>query len=127
MKTLTLVLALAACGGGSKKSADKPAEPLANTAPTATAAATPAPPPQTETQRVMTKFHEFADAMCACKDADCAKRVSDDMTAWSQEQAKAAKEPLKMSEDEQKQAVEIGTHMGECMQAAMGMNSGATP
>jgi hypothetical protein len=127
MKTLALVLVLAACGGGSKKSADKPAEPLANTAPTATAAAAPAPPPQTDTQRVMAKFVEFTNAMCACKDSACAQRVSDDMTAWSQELAKNTKEPPKLTEEEQAEFVKVATHMGECMQAAMGTGSGATP
>jgi hypothetical protein len=73
----------------------------------------------------MAKMSEFKDQMCACKDAECAKKVSDDMTTWSQEQAKNAKEPVKMSEADQKRATEIGTQMGECMQKAMGMGGTA--
>jgi hypothetical protein len=78
---------------------------------------------------VMAKMVTFKDAMCACKDSDCAKRVSDDMTAWSQDYAKREQEPVRLTEADQKRAVEIGTKMGECMQTAMGMGSGgaATP
>jgi hypothetical protein len=40
------------------------------------------------------------------------------MTKWSQEQAGKTKEPVKMSEADNKKATEIGTAMGECMQKA---------
>jgi hypothetical protein len=66
----------------------------------------------------MAKMTEFKDKMCACKDAACAKSVSDEMTKWSQDQAGKTKEPVKMSEADQKKATEIGTAMGECMQKA---------
>jgi sorbitol-specific phosphotransferase system component IIBC len=124
MRTLLLALALTACGGGSKKPAEKPAEPLANTAPTATVAAAPAP--QTNKERIFAKLRELTDAMCSCKDADCAKHVSDDMTAWSQEEAKRQQDPEKMTEADQQEATKIGTRMGECMQAAM-QAGGPTP
>jgi hypothetical protein len=63
---------------------------------------------------------EFEGKMCACKDSPCAQRVSDEMTKWSQEEVKRQTEPVKLSDEEMKRAVEIGTHMGECMQTAMG-------
>jgi hypothetical protein len=64
--------------------------------------------------------------MCACADAACAQKVSDEMVAWSQDMAKKydnASTPT-MTEDEQKQAQEIGTRMGSCMTKAMGASSG---
>lgn len=116
-------LVLGACGGSSKPAAQEPApttatdqQTLSNTQP---AAATPAEP-ATPSSRVMAKMQEFTVAMCDCKDADCAKRVSDEMTKWSQQEAQTQKEPVKMSEEDMKQATELGTRMGECMQRAMG-------
>jgi hypothetical protein len=76
-------------------------------------------PEPAEGAKAMAAMASFKDQMCACKDADCAKRVSQDMTAWSQKQASAQIEPVRMSEADQKRATEIGTQMGECMQAAM--------
>ena len=66
----------------------------------------------------MKKMTEFKDQMCACKDAECAKKVSDAMLADSK--ASAGKE-TKYSEADQKKATEIGTAMSECMTKAMGM------
>jgi hypothetical protein len=109
-------LLLAACGGGNKPAP----QPVVANDPSSTTAEPAPPPPMTETEVAMAKMAEFETAMCACKDADCAKLVSDQMTAWSMEMAKVAKEPVKLSEAEMKRATEMGTHMGECMQAAMG-------
>jgi hypothetical protein len=63
------------------------------------------------------RMASFKDQMCACKDADCAKRVNDDMMAWSKTAA-AQIGPANMTEADQKRATELGTLMGECMQAA---------
>ena len=73
----------------------------------------------------MAKMSELKDKMCACKDPDCAKKVSDEMTAWSQQQGSKQKEPAKMSEADQKKATELGIAMGECMQKAMNTGSAA--
>ncbi len=70
---------------------------------------------------VMRKLEEFSNKICACKNADCAKDVSGEMTRWSQEMAAKTKRPPKMTEADQKRATEIGTRMGECMQKAMEM------
>ena len=79
-----------------------------------------APPPAPPTGPFM-EMEGFARDMCACApgDAECAKRVSDQMTKWSQEAAAKTKKSTKMSEAEMKQATEIGTRMGQCMQTAM--------
>lgn len=112
---------LGACGGGSKSAAQEPVgtsdgQALSNTQPPAPE---PAPPP-TPAQRAMAKMEELAGKMCACKEAECAKSVSNEMTRWSQEMANEVKnEPVKMSEEDMKRATEIGTRMGECMQKAM--------
>jgi hypothetical protein len=70
--------------------------------------------------KVMAKMVEFKDQMCACKDMACAQKVSDGMTTWSQEMAKQQDEPPKLTEEETKQATQIGEQLGRCMQKAMG-------
>ncbi|HEY5925916.1 MAG TPA: hypothetical protein VIV11_29715 [Kofleriaceae bacterium] len=77
----------------------------------------------------MAKMTEFKDRMCKCAehDAKCAQGVSDEMTKWSQEQAKNQKEPPKMSEEDTKKAAAIGEEMGKCMQKAMTPEAPAAP
>jgi hypothetical protein len=120
-KLAMIVAVVAACGGGGSKPAESPREPAAvsNTEPT------PAPAPQTPIQEAMAKMREFSDKMCACKDSPCAQAVSDEMTKWAQEMANQT-EPVKMTEEDQKAATEIGARMGECMQKAMSAG-GTTP
>ena len=74
----------------------------------------------------MNKMGEFKDKMCACKDAKCAQSVSDDMTKWGQEQSKAMTEPPKLSDEQVKQATDIGEQMGNCMVKAMGADTPTT-
>jgi len=73
----------------------------------------------------MQKMEDFTTRMCACKDAACAQAVSDEMSKWSQEQAKNQKSPPKLSDNEQKRSVALGEQMGKCMQEAMAAT--ATP
>ncbi len=68
---------------------------------------------------LIARMSVFADEMCACKDADCANRVSDAMTKWGQDLAAAGEEPPKMSEEQQDRAMKIGTRMAGCMEKAM--------
>lgn len=70
----------------------------------------------------MAKMSEFKDQMCTCLNAECAKKVSDEMMKWSQAMAGRATRPPRMSEADQKKATEIGTAMGECMQKAMAVS-----
>ncbi|HEY5923749.1 MAG TPA: hypothetical protein VIV11_18835 [Kofleriaceae bacterium] len=77
------------------------------------------PAERAETERAMAKMTEFKDQMCACKDSKCAIRVSDDMTRWSQNEAKNSKTPARMTEGDTKKAAAIGEAMGKCMQTAM--------
>lgn len=112
-------LLVGGCGGGNKPPAQEPggATATADQVPSNTQPeAAPAPSP---TSPMIAKMREFADAVCACKDAACVQGVSDDMTKWSQEAAKSNTEPKIMTEDDKKQAVEIGTRMTECMRTAM--------
>ncbi|HUS31407.1 MAG TPA: hypothetical protein VMZ53_23005 [Kofleriaceae bacterium] len=110
-------LAVVGCGGGQKQTASPPTStpPLANSAP---AEATP-PTPKTETELAMDKMRGFRDQFCMCKDSDCARRVSDDMTAWAQDMAKKSDEPPKMTDAQTKEMQQIGTQMGDCMVKAM--------
>jgi len=113
MRALIVVSLLLLGCGGSKKPA--PEQVVENKQP-----AIVAEPPPTEAQGVMARFAAFDRAMCTCVDMACVQRVSDDMTKWSQAEAQKHQEPPKMSEADQKRATEIGMHMAECMQKAMG-------
>ncbi len=66
-------------------------------------------------------MQRFTRDMCACApgDAECAKRVSEEMTKWSQKMASQDKKPTKITEEEQEQFTKIGMQMGECMTRAM--------
>lgn len=120
-----LLLALAGCW---TNASDPP--PLAPAPEVATA---PAPQPRRARPRsspfaeAMAKMAEFRDEMCGCHDTACAQQVADEMTKWSQDQAKDMVAMPKMSEEDTKAATQIGEEMGRCMQQAMGFGSGSTP
>lgn len=67
----------------------------------------------------LAKMSEFTGEMCACKTAECAERVADNMTRSSQEMAKIHRDPPRMTEDETRRATELGDKLGKCMQVAM--------
>ena len=85
------------------------------------------PPPLDETEVLMAKMSEFRDAICQCTTTACAQQVSDDMTKWSQEQARDQHEPPKLSDDQIKRATAIGEEMGKCMMKAMSPPPPPTP
>jgi hypothetical protein len=64
------------------------------------------------------KMTELRDKMCACKDADCAKKVSDEMTAWSDSFSKSRGDK-KLGEDDQKRSSALGNEMAACMMKLM--------
>jgi hypothetical protein len=66
----------------------------------------------------MAKMRELKDKMCACKDPDCAKKVSDEMTAWTQTQSSKQPKQIKLSEADQKESAALGVAMGDCLQKA---------
>jgi hypothetical protein len=66
------------------------------------------------------KMDEFAGKMCACKDAKCAQRVSDDMTKWGQEEVKKGGDNVKYSDADQKRLGAATERMTKCMTTAMG-------
>jgi hypothetical protein len=74
---------------------------------------------------VMATMEGFKDQMCACKDAKCAERVSDDMTKWSQQAARDMKDPPRLTDEDTRRASDIGEAMGRCMQAAMSAQTAA--
>jgi len=75
----------------------------------------------------MAKMSDFRDAMCQCTTMACAQQVSDDMTKWSQEQARDQHEPPKLSDDQIQRATAIGEEMGKCMMKAMSPPAPPTP
>jgi hypothetical protein len=83
---------------------------------TATAALT-----SVDLERVIGEMAKFKDQLCACRDAACAQKVSDDIMERSQELAKDQKEPPELTEDQQRRLSALGEEMGTCMQVAMGM------
>ena len=99
------VLALVACGGGQKPAPEAPAPSpvVANAKP-----AEPTPP-KSEAGQLIDQMNKFTD----------------EMVAWSQDLSKKYENnaPPPMTEDETKQAQDIGMRMGNCMQKAMGMAS----
>ena len=66
-------------------------------------------------------LRHFRDNMCACGDATCTKRVSDDMSDWSLRASKRRKTPLRYTDAETRAATQIGDSMGKCMQVATGV------
>jgi hypothetical protein len=69
----------------------------------------------------LAKMTEFKDRICACADKPCAQKVTDDMTAWSQEMAKNAGDmkPDDVSPDDAKKMAEISKRMGDCSMKVM--------
>ncbi|HEY5937036.1 MAG TPA: hypothetical protein VIU61_20440 [Kofleriaceae bacterium] len=108
MRTLILVVVLG-CGGKQEASP----QPISNVSTTQ-----PEGPPKTRDQIALEAMSRFRDDMCKCAegDADCAKRVSDDMVKWAENQPKdPAPQPMKADPAAEK----IGMEMGECMTKAM--------
>ena len=108
MRSILIAMVIAGCGGSTPAAAPPPAmpppPPPSDAAPPASAAA----------DAILTKFNEFADAMCKCTAKDCVEKVSDQMTAWGKEMEK---QPDPKPTDEQaKQLEAIGQRLGECMQ-----------
>ena len=70
-------------------------------------------------EAAMQTFERFTGDMCQCKDAACAKHVSDDMTTWAMAMEKEWQPPPRLDEAQTKRATEIGTRMADCMVKAM--------
>jgi len=64
-------------------------------------------------------LHRFSDEMCRCHDTACATRVNDEMTRWSEAEAKHQMRTPKLSDAETKELTAVAEKMGKCMQQAM--------
>lgn len=117
MLRLVTVFALAGCGGSPTSPAQPTSDVPSNHESTATADRAK---PLTETELALAKLAEFQTEMCACKDARCAKGVSDDMAAFSTDFSKRHPQPAPLGEREQKRATAIIAKLSECMQTALG-------
>lgn len=69
-------------------------------------------------ERAMAQIVEFKNQMCACKDATCTQRVSDDMRKWADEMNRSGEKPPQMTDDDARQAKTIGEELKQCMQKA---------
>jgi hypothetical protein len=63
---------------------------------------------------IMAQMVEYKTLMCACKDAECATRVGDAMTHWSEQLAKLHTVPPHLSEAETARATAISDATLEC-------------
>lgn len=72
--------------------------------------------PATSAQRALAAMAGFRDRMCKCTDRACANQVTEDMTRWGEEAARAADQPpRRLSHDETRIAQELGDAMVKCM------------
>lgn len=70
----------------------------------------------------MAEFKSLKDKMCACKDAECAKKVSDEMAKMGDKYKNA-----KVDEKQLKEAAKLTEELTQCMTKAMGGGGGAEP
>lgn len=115
MIRLALVCLLAGCWRDSAPPPQAPEPPP----PAQPMAVRRAPRPLTDAEQAMQMMEKFADELCACQDPACAQSVTDEITRWSQEQARNRVEAPKLSDEDMKHMVEVGERMGQCMQNAM--------
>ena len=73
------------------------------------------------------KMREFTGEMCACKDAACAQRVSDEMTRWAQARGRDRDADMRPTDDETKEITDITKQMTDCMMKAMSAGSSGNP
>jgi hypothetical protein len=65
---------------------------------------------------VIARMVELKDKMCACKDKACTEKVTEELTRWGQEQAKATGDKVvNLSEDERKKSATVSEEMSKCM------------
>jgi hypothetical protein len=84
-------------------------------------------PKKSSSGDAVVKQTEFRDRMCACKDRACAEKVTEDLTRWGQEQAKASGDKIiKMSDDDIKKSTAVSGEMSACMTKILAEVGGAT-
>lgn len=122
MKTVLVVVLLAACSGPAQPPAQEPA--LTNSV--------PKPPPDaasdaplTDAAAVMAKMSVFRDQLCACKDTACAKQVTAELTQWAQEIAREPRKEQSFTEADTRQIAEISEGFAKCMARISGTGSGS--
>lgn len=69
--------------------------------------------------QAMAKFDEFTEEVCGCKDTACVQHVSDKMSKWASEMAKAEQPIRDMTSDQKDRVSKIAERMTKCMSAAM--------
>jgi hypothetical protein len=75
---------------------------------------------------MLAKLTGFKDRMCACKDQACATAVTNDMAAWSTDQAKATADMSDYTAEGAKQMQDVMDAYSKCMTAAYGGTATAT-
>lgn len=123
MKIVWLLVVLAGCGGS------KP--PTSNAAPAATTDVAPAPADAASRApmsiaAVRAEMEQLSDEMCKCKDAACARRVSDELSKWRSETSQASEGTI-LSQSDTDQLMPIAQRIAACMSNAMTKDSGDPP
>jgi hypothetical protein len=123
MKTLLLAIALAACGG----SQPPPSPPPVATGSPPIDAAVDAP--RLNTASMLAKMNAFAADMCGCADRGCVERVTEQLTAWSQQMKTTHEQEVAMTDEDTRRMAEISERMASCVVKAMtgSAGSGVTP
>ena len=124
MKTVLLVVVLAACSGSAQAPAQEPV--LTNSVPK------PAPDAAvdaalTDAAAVTAKMMVFRDQLCACKDTACAERITGELTRWAQEIAREPRAEQNFTEADTRQIAEISEGFAKCMSRISGTGSGSPP
>jgi hypothetical protein len=62
------------------------------------------------------KLTELKDKMCACKDKACSDKISEEMTRWSQAQAKSdGDKPVPLSEEDAEKTAAVTAQIAQCL------------
>ena len=142
MRIALLLIVLAGCGGSKPQPANAaPAPAASNPVPAANPAAEPpassaapaapadaAPAAPVGIAALRARLEQLSDEMCNCKDAACARHVSDEMSRWGAEVTQANGGAV-LSQADTDQIMPIAKRLAACMSDAMtkGNSSGSTP
>jgi IPT/TIG domain-containing protein len=77
--------------------------------------------------QVLDEIAAYKTKMCACKTPDCARKLSDEMNAWSDKLAKEFKQPPKLTDEQTKRGDDLSEELQKCMEAAMTADTPPSP
>jgi hypothetical protein len=124
MRTIFLVVLLAACGKTSSPTPDNTGSATTTTGGTATALGSAAPAESNDSfEKAIVALEDFRTKMCACKDVPCVEKVQADFQLWRMELKKTIS-GQKPTKDQDQRGNAIDRAMKECRTAVI---SGSRP